>query len=83
MRKIWIVLALFFVLGSCKNTTKNLMPSISGKINQVLVIAEKNVWNGPVGDTIKAFFGQEQDGLPQANRSWVVMNLPESILTRI
>ena len=77
MRKILFVFAMILVLGSCKNATKNLMPSISGKINQVLVIAEKNVWNGPVGDTIKAFFGQEQDGLPQAEPIMDVMNLPE------
>ena len=53
------------------------MPAITGKINQVLVIADKNVWTGPVGDTIKAFFGQDQDGLPQVEPIMDVMNLPE------
>ena len=65
------------MLGSCKDATKNLMPAVTGKINQVLIIAEKNTWDGPVGDTIREFFGQEQDGLPQAEPIFDVLNLPE------
>jgi len=77
MKGFIFIFAMIFVLGSCKETTKNLMPGISGKINQVLVIADKNLWDGNVGDTIKAFFGQEQDGLPQAEPVFDVLNLPE------
>ncbi len=77
MKGLIFVFAMILVLGSCKETTKNLMPGISGKINQVLIIADKNLWDGNVGDTIKAFFGQEQDGLPQAEPVFDVLNLPE------
>lgn len=77
MRNVLFIFTMMLVLGSCKNTTKNMMPSITGKINQVLVVAEKNVWEGAVGDSIKAFFGQEQDGLPQAEPIFDVLNLPE------
>ena len=51
MKNIVFVFVMVLMLGSCKDATKNLMPSVTGKINQVLVIAEKNMWDGAVGDT--------------------------------
>ena len=66
MKNIVFVFVMVLMLASCKEATKNLMSSVTGKINQVLVIAEKNTWDGPVGDTIREFFGQDQDGLPQS-----------------
>ena len=77
MKNIVFVFVMVLMLGSCKDATKNLMPAVTGKINQVLIIAEKNTWDGPVGDTIREFFGQEQDGLPQAEPIFDVLNLPE------
>ena len=77
MKNIVFVFVMVLMLGSCKDATKNLMPSVTGKINQVLVIAEKNMWDGAVGDTIREFFGQDQDGLPQAEPIFDVLNLPE------
>ena len=77
MKNIVFVFVMVLMLGSCKDATKNLMPAATGKINQVLIIAEKNTWDGPVGDTIREFFGQEQDGLPQAEPIFDVLNLPE------
>ena len=59
MKNIVFVFVMVLMLGSCKDATKNLMPAVTGKINQVLIIAEKNTWDGPVGDTIREFFGQE------------------------
>ena len=54
------------MLGSCKDATKNLMPSVTGKIKEDSLLPRKNMWDGAVGDTIREFFGQDQDGLPQA-----------------
>ncbi len=77
MKNIVFVFVMVLMLASCKEATKNLMSSVTGKINQVLVIAEKNTWDGPVGDTIREFFGQDQDGLPQSEPIFDVLNLPE------
>lgn len=77
MKGIIFVFVMVLVLGSCKDTTTSLMPAVTGKINQVLIVAEKNMWDGAVGDTIREFFGQEQDGLPQAEPIFDVLNLPE------
>ena len=56
MKNIVFIFVMILILGSCKDATKNLMPAVTGKINQVLIIAEKNTWDGPVGDTIREFF---------------------------
>ena len=77
MKNIVFVFVMVLMLGSCKDATKNLMPAVTGKINQVLIIAEKNTWDGLVGETMREFCGQEQDGLPQAEPIFDVLNLPE------
>lgn len=77
MRKVVFILVVISFLASCKNETKKLMPSITGKINEILVVANENVWKGPVGDSIRAYFQQEQDGLPQAEPIFDLLNLPE------
>lgn len=49
MKNIVFVFVMVLMLGSCKDATKNLMPAVTGKINQVLIIAEKNTWDGSRG----------------------------------
>lgn len=77
MKSVIFVFTVIVILTSCKESAQNLMPSVTGKINQVLVVAEGNVWDGPVGDSIKALFKQEQTGLPQPEPIFDVLNLPE------
>ena len=63
-------------MGACKEASKGLQQHITGRMNELLVVAEKNYWNGPVGDTIRAFFGQDVAGLPQAEPAFDMLNLP-------
>lgn len=73
-----ILLALAVSVVSCKQEKKggSMLPSISGATNEILVVMNKSLWNGPMGDTIKNFFQQPQLGLPQGEPMFDVINLP-------
>lgn len=81
-RLLPFVLALWLgvmALSSCKDTDrKSVLPSVTGATNELLVVMPKTLWQGPVGDTIKQFFGQDQAGLPQSEPIFDLINLPPS-----
>ncbi|KIO43009.1 DUF4837 family protein [Sanguibacteroides justesenii] len=77
MKKFIIILVSVVLFASCKNAMKNMSPAVSGKVNEILVIADKNVWDGQVGDSIRAWFQQDQEGLPQVEPLFDMLNLPE------
>ena len=67
----------FFSVVSCRDQ-KPPVSNFSGSLNEVLVIMDKNDWNGAAGDTVKAWFRQEQPGLPQPEPVLDMINLPRS-----
>lgn len=74
-----ILLALVVSVVSCKEGKKggrNLLPPVSGATNEILVVMNKALWDGAMGDSIKAFFEQPQLGLPQGEPMFDVINLP-------
>lgn len=68
-----VVLALAI---SCKDGQKSMLPAVNGATNEILVVMNKSLWDGNVGDTVKHWFGQDQVGLPQAEPIFDLLNLP-------
>lgn len=60
-----IFLILIASISSCKKTTKGLMPVVTGKSGEMIVLSSKTLWDGTVGDSIKAIFNDIQIGMPQ------------------
>ena len=60
-----IILILITSLSSCKKTTKGLMPTVTGQSGEVIVLCSKSLFDGIVGDSIKAIFNDIQVGMPQ------------------
>lgn len=68
-------------LYSCKDgglNRKSMLPAVTGGTNELLVITPKARWEGAIGDTVRAFFGQAQPGLPQGEPMFDMLNLPYS-----
>jgi len=68
----FIVITFLFFLSSCSNdgTSNPLgydpgLPQALGKISEVIVVADQNVWEGPAGDTLRYYFGSAYLILPQ------------------
>jgi len=60
-----ICLILIVGVSSCKKTTKGLMPTVTGQSGEMLVLSNKTLWDGTVGDSIKVIFNDIQIGMPQ------------------
>lgn len=68
MKQFIIVLLSVFTLISCNDKgekNKPILPESNGKINNVSIIIEDNLWNGEIGDSIRKKFAAPVDGLPQ------------------
>jgi len=78
-----VVCVLLGAITSCKNTTKNLMPTVTGKAGEVLIVMNKALWEGGSGDTIKSMFSEAQVGLPQYEPLMDAMNVPPKAFTRM
>jgi hypothetical protein len=67
MKYLFIVLFSFSTLISCNNSGKNepFKQKSVGNINSLQLVIEDDLWNGPVGETIRNYFAAPTDGLPQ------------------
>lgn len=68
MKKIQIFLAICavaFSAVSCRNASEKLLPNVSGKAGEVLVVAEKAWWSGHVGTILRDSLTADCPYLPQ------------------
>ncbi len=62
---------------SCKNT-KPLLPSVSGKAGEVVVVMEKPDWEGSLGNTTRDILAQDCPFLPLAEPLYTLVNVVPS-----
>lgn len=68
MKQIRFILAIMLSIGalaSCKNNSKTLLPNVSGKAGEVLIVAEKAWWDGQVGNVLRDSLTADCPYLPQ------------------
>ncbi len=84
MRKINLVLFLILgsLLASCKGGPK-LMPSISGKAGEVIVVISKGDWESDPGIALRSVLGSEHPYLPQIEPLFNLVNVPENAFSNI
>ena len=73
-RTVSIILSLL-ALVSCSRSNKALLPSVSGKAGEVLVVIEKNAWEGSVGNATR--------DLLACDCPWFLMREPLYTLTNV
>lgn len=79
--RIIIILSLSSILWSACGSGGRVVPNSTGRSSEMMVVIEKNQWNGQIGEEIRAFFGQEMYGLPQAEPLFQFFTIPESDFT--
>ena len=70
----------FLVLGLCLSSCKSnssLLPSISGKAGEVLVVIEKEDWDGSLGESIRGIMADEYPYLPRTEPNYTLINVPK------
>ena len=63
--KVVLICFLIALLSTSCNKKPSEKPSSGGKTCEILIVADKSLVEGSVGNALKAFFMQEQDGLNQ------------------
>lgn len=74
MKKLLIALAAMCCLASCKDS-KPLLPNVSGKAGEVLVVIEKVDWDGPLGESVRGVLADEYPFLPVVEANYSVSNV--------
>ncbi len=68
---------------SCKETSKEeakaILSESNGKINNVSIIIDDNLWNGEIGDSIRKKFAAPVDGLPQEEPLFTLNQYPTKV----
>ena len=90
MRRVYtlivFVLALVFI-QSCKNSDSerggSLQPNVSGSTGEVVIVLDKEKWEGEMGDEIRDLLATPIDGLPQAEPTFDLVSVLPAVLANI
>lgn len=80
---IYKYLLFFFILCciSCSEQAQYIRPGIIGNISDVLVVADKKVWEGPIGDSLRYVLSEPFPMLPQYEPQFDVRHLEPAQFT--
>lgn len=78
-----LLLILISVFISCDDLNERVLPSISGKSGDLLVVVDSNYWNNKTGEAIQEIFSKEQAGLPQREALFNLIKIPHRSFARI
>jgi len=83
VKSIALLFLLTFMFSACGSKTekkdeRSRKPHTVGITSEVLVVTNDVHWKGCVGDSIRAFFGQDVPGLPQVEPIFTLPNIPIS-----
>ena len=78
IKSLLLVLLASFALVSCGNgnTAKALLPKVSGKAGEVVVVIEKADWDGALGNEVRDVLACECDWLVQSEPLYSLVNVP-------
>ena len=75
MKKILLILSAVLALASCKNT-KALLPNVSGKAGEIIVVIEKADWEGALGTQVRDLLACDCPYLAQKEPLYTLVNVP-------
>ena len=83
MKKLAVLTFVALSFLSCKETSKKetqaILSESNGKINNVSIIIDDNLWNGEIGDSIRKKFAAPVDGLPQEEPLFTLNQYPTKV----
>ena len=78
-----IITCALVLLGavSCGGSTKSLLPNVSGKAGEVIIVVGKDNWEGNLGNEIGGLLARDCEYLPQREPLYSLVNLSPSAFT--
>lgn len=85
IKRFAYIIIIFAAITSCKRdkVRTSLLPNVTGKAGEVIIVMEKNFWQSYIGDTIRNYFMQEMIGLPQSEPILDLVNIPSAAFSSI
>ena len=83
MREFIKALCVFLVLSACENVNDKTVykPRSSGNINDLSVVIDNELWESPVGESIRSTIGAPLYGLPQDEPQFKLRQIPLSVFS--
>jgi len=82
MKRLSILLLIAGVAAGCSNAPQ-LMPGVSGKAGEVIVVVERRAWEGVLGNALRDALAQDFAVLPQSEPMYNLVNVPPIGFTAI
>ena len=83
MKRLTILVALAtMIFAGCNNVREKVLPQVSGKAGEVVIVIEDQVWKS-TADTIINILKADVPGLPQSEPMFDVVRIPNSAFTEI
>ena len=83
LTKFLFLLIIPFSFFSCDEINERVLPSSTGKSGDLLIVMDSIYYNYSAGDAVKQIFSQEQDGLPQPEPLFNLIQVPHRSFARI
>jgi len=83
--RLTLLAVMAFVSVSCgnKKATGALLPNVSGKAGEVIVVVSKTEWDGVLGNTIRENLAADCDFLPQKEPLYTLVNITPATFSQI
>ncbi len=75
--------AVLLALVSCGNSQERLLPNVSGKAGEIVVVIGKEAWEGSAGNEIRSLLASDCPYLPQREPLYNLINIPATAFTNI
>lgn len=75
-RSLFILMLVPLLLAGCKGkATKTLLPNVSGKAGEVIVVMEKSQWEGALGSEVRGLLAADCPWLPMSEPLYNLVNV--------
>lgn len=84
-RAFWTAAALMLLLllPSCGNRRKALLPNVSGKAGEVILVIDREYWNGPLGQILRDSLAADCPFLPQKEPLYSLADVPPASFSKL
>ncbi len=79
--KIAVSALMIVAAVSCKSSGKALLPNVSGKAGEVIVVIDKDSWEGNLGNEVRGLLARDCEFLPQREPLYSLVNLAPGSFT--
>ena len=71
------------IVTSCKNASESLLPSITGKAGEVVVVINDKEWNTETGEVFKKMLKKQHVALPKPEPIFNLVIIPHKAFSNI